>query len=89
MGESVPFISKAKQRFEPHPPLVKMLEDMLADAKEGKLQAVICGCVYSNDLEPGGATGVGISTSPYTRYAMAYAVSELNVLWQRDVFENL
>lgn len=89
MPEPTPLIRQAKQRHDPHLPLVKMLEGMLVDAREGRLQGCLAACVYSGDWELGEMTSIGVAMAPYTRYAAAYAMAELNVYFQQDVANKL
>lgn len=71
-------IERVKKRADPNTKLISMLEGMLESARKGELQAVACACVYANDLEPGGGTSFGLQMAPYTRHAMAFALSEMN-----------
>ncbi len=80
-------LKAVKVRAAPEPGLIKMLEDMLVMAKEGKLQGVACACVYANDLEAGGEVGEGWSMAGYTNYAMSHAIMRLQYKWARYTLE--
>lgn len=86
MPEPVP-LKVVKVRAAPEAGLIKMLESLLAMAKEGKLQGLACACVYANDLEPGGDVGEGWSAANFTNYAMTHAIARLQTKWMRHTLD--
>lgn len=77
MADVTPLPRQHKVGFPADPEVVKMLEDLLAMAKEGRVQAVATAVVYHDDLVPDGETGSGWALTPGTRYALAYAIKGL------------
>lgn len=78
MAEVTPLPRQHKIGFPPDPEVIKMLEDALALAREGKIQAIATAVVYHDDLTPGGETGSGWALTVGTRFALAYAVEKLH-----------
>ena len=81
-------IERVKHRFDPHPPLVAMLEEMLKLAQEGKLQACAVAAVYHDHLEPGGEVGEGWHAAPGTHYALSHCVGRLHHKWFASVLRD-
>lgn len=77
MAEVTPLPRQHKTGFSPDPEVVKMLEDTLALAREGKVRAVGMALVYHDDLVPDGETGSGWAMATGTRFALTYAVEKL------------
>lgn len=77
MAEVTSLLRQHKTGFQPDPEVVKMLEDALALAREGKIRAVATAVVYHDDLVPDGETGAGWALTPGTRFALTYAVEKL------------
>lgn len=70
-----------KQPFEPHAPLVEMLEQMLVYAKEGKMRAAAFAVVYHDDLVPDGEVTEGWQNARGTRFALSHGIGRLHHDW--------
>lgn len=79
MADVTPLLRQHKVGFPADPEVVKMLEDLLAMAKEGRVQAVATAVVYHDDLVPGGETGSGWALTQGTRFALGYAIQGLAI----------
>lgn len=87
MREPVRFPKEAKKEFTPHPDVLKLLEDTLALAKEGKIQAVGVACVYHDGLNGAGATFSTWAMGPGTQYGMTHAITALQAAWSQAILE--
>lgn len=68
--------------FAPIPELIEELERLLEQAKSGKLRGAAWAVVFEADAKPDGEATCGFVRGPYTRYAMAFALSELRIKWE-------
>ncbi len=80
-------LKAVKVRAESQAGLIKMLETMLEEAKEGKLQSVAAARVYANDHGPDGAVDECWSVAEYTNYAMSHSILRLQAGWSRYILE--
>ena len=85
MAEPVKFPKEAKHPFSPHPDVIKLLEDTLALAKEGRVQAVGLACVYRDELEPAGETYSTWAMGSGTKYGLTHAIVALKAKWTREI----
>ncbi len=83
MADVTPLPRPHKVGFPADPEVVKMLEDLLAMAREGRVQAVATAVVYHDDLVPDGETGSGWALAQGTRFALAYAIQGLEAKFAR------
>ena len=83
MAEVTPLPRQHKVAFAADPEVVKMLEDALALAREGRIQAFGMAVVYHDDLVPGGEAGSGWALTSGTRFALAYAIQKLHMRFSR------
>ena len=71
-------------RFAPASPLIIHCERLLADAKSGRLRALVYGTVYHDNLSPAGSVDHGFCVGPGTYYAATHAVERLRRAWDRE-----
>lgn len=57
--------------------MVKFVENLLEQAKSGTLRLIAVACVYKNDLTPAGSIDTGWSRTIGTRFALGYAIQQL------------
>lgn len=74
--------------FDPVPGVVAHVERLLADAKAGRLRALVYGVVWRDDISPAGAVDHGFACSPGTYYAASHAVERLRRGWDRECESN-
>lgn len=81
-------VALAKKSFEPNDKLIKFLQGILDQAKEGKLRAVAVATVYHDDLDPGGEASEGWNYSSGTKFSLSHALLRLNAQWGRHLIED-
>ena len=83
-----PLPQRVKKEFEPHEPLVKMLEQLLEYAKDGRMQAAAVAVVYHDHLVPGGEANDGWHCASGTRFALSHAINRLHHKWMADCLKD-
>ena len=78
------FPHEVRLRFAPASPLVTHCERLLADAKSGRLRALVYGTVCHDGLSPAGSVDHGFCVGPGTYYAATHAVERLRRAWDRE-----
>lgn len=80
----MPEVSETVYRggFAPDPSLVKVLEELLEHAKEGRLRSLSYAAVLADGMKEAGFTQWHIAVSPMTQYAMSHALLMLFTDWQ-------
>lgn len=81
MAEPVKFPKEAEACILPNQGVIKLLEDTLALAKEGKVQAVGVACVYRDSVVPAGETYSTWAMGRHTKFGLTHAILMLQTAW--------
>lgn len=57
------------------------MKTILAQAEDGSLRSIAVACIYRDDLTPDANMDTGWSRTPGTRFALGYAIQQLQHRW--------